>query len=328
MPEKLRIVFMGTPHFAVESLKSLIDSGQNIVGIITAPDKPAGRGKQIQSSAVKNFAEEAGISTILQPGNLKSSEFIEELKNLKADLQVVVAFRMLPEVVWSMPAHGTVNLHASLLPDYRGAAPINWAIINGESETGITTFFIQKEIDTGKIIFREKVSIEQNTTAGELHDILMSKGADLLVKTVETIASGNYTSRAQEELIRESNMNPAPKINKEICRINWNNNAKKIHDFIRGLSPYPAAWTEISNGNTLINLKIFRSDYEVYEHDQSNGTILTDNKTYLKIAVDDGLINIIRLQMAGKKPLDTTEFLRGFSDIANYRFISTEQNSI
>ncbi len=320
MPEKLKIVFMGTPDFAVESLKSLIDSGQNVVGVVTAPDKPAGRGKQIQSSPVKKYAESAGILTILQPTNLKSPEFIEQLKSLNADIQLVVAFRMLPEVVWSMPPKGTVNLHASLLPDYRGAAPINWAIINGETKSGVTTFFIKKEIDTGKIIFREKVSIGPNTTAGELHDILMSKGANLLLKTVNSIASENYPSQSQEELSQESILNAAPKIYKEDCRINWSNKAKKIHDFIRGLSPYPAAWTEITDGKVSMTLKIFKSNFEICKHELSLGYIQTDNKTYLKIAVEEGFINLLSLQLAGKKPLDTNEFLRGFNDIENYHF--------
>ena len=320
MPEKLKIVFMGTPDFAVESLKSLIDSGLNVVGVVTAPDKPAGRGKQIQSPPVKKYAQSVGISTILQPPNLKSPEFIEQLKSLDADIQLVVAFRMLPEVVWSMPPKGTVNLHASLLPDYRGAAPINWAIINGETETGVTTFFIKKEIDTGEIIFREKVPIGPNTTAGELHDVLMTRGAQLLVKTVHAIASENYTSQSQEELIQSFNLNTAPKIYKEDCRINWSEKAKKIHDFIRGLSPYPAAWTEITDGATSITLKIFNSDFEDGKHELNYGSIQTDNKTYLKIAVEKGFISILRLQMAGKKALDTNEFLRGFNGINNYYF--------
>lgn len=312
---------MGTPDFAVESLKALIDSGQQVVGVITAPDKPAGRGKQLQSPPVKRFAESAGIESIVQPVNLKAPEFVEELKALKADIHLVVAFRMLPEVVWSMPPKGTVNLHASLLPDYRGAAPINWAVINGENETGVSTFFIEKEIDTGKIIFREKVSIGEDTTAGELHDELMEKGAELLVKTAKAIAAGEYSSISQQELIEKSNMNPAPKIFKEDCRINWKDEGRKIHNFIRGLSPYPAAWTEISDGDTILSLKIFKSKYESEEHQHKAGTIVTGNSQFLKVAIADGFIHITRLQLAGKKQLGIEEFLRGFKGIEAFSFI-------
>ncbi len=318
MQEKLRIVFMGTPDFAVESLKALVDSGQHVVGVVTAPDKPAGRGKQMQSSPVKNFAEQAGIKTILQPTNLKSPGFIEQLNSLNADLQLVVAFRMLPEMVWSIPPKGTVNLHASLLPDYRGAAPINWAIINGEKETGVTTFFIEKDIDTGKIIFNEKVSIDPNTTAGELHDILMSKGAQLLVKTAKAIAADHYNSTSQKELIKDSDLHSAPKIYKEDCRINWRWKGSAIHNFIRGLSPYPAAWTEITDGKSSLSLKIFRSRFELNEHGLETGKVVSDKSNYLKIAVEDGFIDMQKLQLAGKKPLGIKEFLRGFKEIDKY----------
>ncbi|MBA7514641.1 Methionyl-tRNA formyltransferase [subsurface metagenome] len=319
MPDKLRIVFMGTPGFAVESLKALIDSGQNVIAVITAPDKPAGRGKQMQSSPVKNFAIQSGVKTILQPSNLKSPEFIEELKSLRADLQLVVAFRMLPEVVWTMPRKGTVNLHASLLPDYRGAAPINWAIINGEKETGVTTFFIEKEIDTGKIIYREKVPIGPDKTAGELHDELMIAGANLLVKTVEAITNETCPAVPQEEYRKDSRLHPAPKIFKENCQIKWENKASKIHDFIRGLSPYPASWTEMTDGNTITSMKIFKSGIELADHDHETGTMLTDNNQYMKVAVKDGYIHILRLQVAGKKQLDIKEFLRGFKKADRYK---------
>ncbi len=322
MPELLQIVFMGTPDFAVGSLKALIDSGQQVAAIVTAPDKPAGRGKQMQSSPVKKYALEAGIHHILQPTNLKSPEFVEELKSLEPDIFLVVAFRMLPEIVWAIPPKGTINLHSSLLPDYRGAAPINWAIINGEKETGVTTFFIEKEIDTGKIIFQEKVSIDPDTSAGELHDVLMTKGAMLLVKTVEAIASDNFTAIPQSEYSERRQIHQAPKIFREDCRINWNDNAKKIHDFIRGLSPYPAASTEITDGKASLLLKIFKSRVEVTNHEMKSGSMLTDGRHYLKIAVPDGFVHIQRLQMAGKKQLGIEEFLRGFKEITNYHFIS------
>ncbi len=321
MPEPLQIVFMGTPDFAVGSLKALIDSGQQIAAVVTAPDKPAGRGKQLQSSPVKKYALEAGINPILQPTNLKSPEFIKELKSLKPDIFLVVAFRMLPEIVWAIPPKGTINLHASLLPDYRGAAPINWAIINGEKETGVTTFFIEKAIDTGKIIFQQKVPIHPDTYAGELHDVLMTKGARLLVKTVEAVASDNVSAIPQSEYSVNIQIHPAPKIFKEDCRINWNDGGKKIHDFIRGLNPYPTAWTEITNDEVTFLLKICKSFFEIRNHDIRSGSILTDGRQYLKIAVRDGFIDIQRLQLAGKKQLGIEEFLRGFKEITNYHLI-------
>lgn len=315
----LRIVFMGTPDFAVESLKRLAESGMKIVGVITAPDKPSGRGKHIQSSPVKDFAREAGIKNILQPTNLKSPEFIEELKDLKADLQVVVAFRMLPEVVWSMPPLGTINLHASLLPDYRGAAPINWAIINGEKKTGVTTFFIEKEIDTGKIIFNEKVEIGPDTTAGELHDRLMIVGANLLIKTINAIARNEYPSIPQSEINNGHEPKTAPKIFKDDCKITWTQDATIIHNFIRGLSPYPAAWTEIANGKQTISLKIYRANYSIEIHNTPIGHIVTDGNTHLKVAVHDGYVNILELQQAGKRRLTIQEFLRGFQVSDDFR---------
>lgn len=310
--EILRVVFMGTPDFAVESLKRIIEAGINIVGVITAPDKPAGRGNKIHSSPVKIFAREAGIKNILQPTNLKSPDFINELEALKADLQVVVAFRMLPEVVWSMPPLGTINLHASLLPDYRGAAPINWAIINGEKKTGVTTFFIEKEIDTGKIIYSEKADIGPDTTAGELHDTLMNLGADLLVKTINAITSKEYPITAQSNINHAHELKPAPKIFKEDCKIKWTRDARIIHNFIRGLSPYPAAWTEISHEESIIPVKIFKATYSIEIHNTPIGHILTDDRKSLKVAVHDGYIHLLELQQAGKKRLKTEEFLRGF----------------
>ncbi len=318
MPEQLRIIFMGTPEFAVESLKALLDNGQQIVAVITAPDKPAGRGKQLVSAPVKQFAQQAGITTILQPTNLKDPGFIIELKTLHADLQVVVAFRMLPEIVWSMPPKGTVNLHASLLPDYRGAAPINWTIMNGEKETGITTFFIEKDIDTGKIIHQAKVEITPEMNAGQLHDMLMIKGAQLLVKTVNAVSDNNFPSTSQSELLNGNTVHQAPKIYKEDCLINCNNTAEQIYNFIRGLSPYPAAWTEITDRSSILLLKLFESNYEIANHSYKPGTLFSDESSYLKIAAKDGFISILNLQMAGKKRMEVKEFLRGFKNISNY----------
>lgn len=321
MPDKLRIVFMGTPEFAVESLKVLIQSDHEVVGVITAPDKPAGRGNKIIPSDVKVFAQEAGIKNILQPSNLKSPEFHDELRALKADLQVVVAFRMLPEIVWAMPLKGTINLHASLLPDYRGAAPINWSIINGEKKTGVTTFFIEKEIDTGKILFSEEIIIHDNMTAGELHDALMVKGANLLLHTVNCIAGSNYKAVEQDKLLPGKELHPAPKIFKEHCKINWTKKGKEIHDLIRGLSPYPTAWTEFKNGNEVITMKIFESRYAQSNHSQVTGEIISDYKTFLKIAVADGYIEIISIQQPGKRRLEIVEFLRGFQDLKNCQIL-------
>ncbi len=322
MPEQLRIIFMGTPEFAVESLRTLLDDGQQIVAVITAPDKPAGRGKQVVSPSVKQFAKKAGIKPILQPTNLKDPVFINELKSLDADLQVVVAFRMLPEIVWSMPPKGTLNLHASLLPDYRGAAPINWTIINGEKETGITTFFIEKDIDTGKIIHQAKVEITPEMNAGQLHDILMIKGAQLLVKTVNAVSDNNFPATSQLELLNENPVHQAPKIYKDDCRINWNNTSEQIYNFIRGLSPYPAAWTEITDGSSTLLLKLFESRYEVTNHSNKPGTLVSDKVNYLKVATEDGFISITSLQIAGRKRMEVKEFLRGFNQISDFVILS------
>ncbi len=317
----LRIVFMGTPDFAVESLKRITESGMNVVGVITAPDKPSGRGKKIHSSPIKIYAREAGIKNILQPTNLKSPEFIEELEALQADLQVVVAFRMLPEIVWDMPRLGTINLHASLLPDYRGAAPINWAVINGEKKTGVTTFFIEKEIDTGKIIFDEKVEIGPDTTAGELHDKLMVVGAKLLLKTVRAIVQGEYPAIPQSKINHGHEPKRAPKIFKEDCKIKWTQDTRKIHNFIRGLSPYPTAWTEISNVDHCIVLKIFKASYSIEIHNFPIGQIFLEGNKSFKIAVHDGFIHIIELQQAGKKRLGIEEFLHGLQGIHEYKIL-------
>ena len=302
----MRIIFMGTPAFAVASLEALIESGANVVAVVTAPDKPAGRGQRLNESAVKQYSVIHNIP-VLQPEKLKNEDFLKELKSYQADLQVVVAFRMLPEVVWQMPAKGTINLHASLLPQYRGAAPINWAIINGEKESGVTTFFLKQEIDTGDILFVEKVSITDEVTAGEYHDRLMHKGAGLLVKTVKAIESGRYTEQPQGQLAEGITLKHAPKIYKDDCRVDWQQSADKIYNLIRGLSPYPAAFTEL-NGKTL---KIFKTTKEDTKPNVQPGDYLTDNKTYLKFACADGCISLTDIQLEGKKRMGIEEFLRG-----------------
>jgi methionyl-tRNA formyltransferase len=304
----MRIIFMGTPEFAVPSLGILIKNNYNVVGVVTVPDKPAGRGQQVQESAVKKYAVANGIK-VLQPVKLKDPEFISELKSLNADLQIVVAFRMLPEEVWNMPKLGTYNLHGSLLPKYRGAAPINWAIINGEKESGVTTFKLKHEIDTGNTLFQEKVNISDTTTAGELHDELMKVGAELILKTVKAIESGNANLKTQDDSLAIH----APKLFKETCRIDWNKTPKQIHDLIRGLSPYPAAFTEFKDvqGN-IMSLKLFSSSQEESAHSQTNGLVTTDNKTFVRVACDGGYINITELQLQGKKRMATEEFLRGY----------------
>lgn len=307
----LRIVYMGTPEFAVAPLEALLNSGCNIVGVITAPDKPSGRGLHLTESAVKQYAKEKGLK-ILQPENLKSPDFIDELKALKADLQIVVAFRMLPEFVWKMPPLGTFNLHASLLPQYRGAAPINWAIINGETKTGVTTFFLQHEIDTGNIIFQEEVAIEEDDNLGTLYQKLMRIGSELVVKTVKAIAEGKAPSIPQATLTKE-NLKEAPKIFKETCHINWNKTAKEIHNLIRGLSPYPAAFFILHDADKgPIHIKVYASKPEITVHESVPGSIFTDNKKTLKIACSNGFVHILELQAAGKKRMKTEEFLRGF----------------
>ncbi|MBS1529061.1 MAG: methionyl-tRNA formyltransferase [Bacteroidetes bacterium] len=302
----MRIVFMGTPEFAVASLDALIEAGCNIVGVVTAPDKPAGRGQKVSESAVKQYVVAHGLK-VLQPEKLKNEQFLEELKALNADLQVVVAFRMLPEVVWNMPPKGTINLHASLLPQYRGAAPINWVLINGERESGVTTFFLKHDIDTGNILFTEKVTLTGQETAGELHDRLMHKGAGLLVKTVKAIESGRYTENPQASLAESVELRHAPKIFKEDCRIDWNQPAEKIYNLIRGLSPYPTAFTVLQDKI----LKVFRADYELAETNEQPGEFFSDNKTFLKAAAKDGFVSFKEVQLEGKKRMGIEEFLRG-----------------
>lgn len=302
----MRIVFMGTPDFAVASLDALVRAGCNIVGVITAPDKPAGRGQKLSESAVKKYAAERGLP-VLQPVRLKDPAFLGELAALRADLQVVVAFRMLPEAVWNMPPKGTINLHASLLPQYRGAAPINWAIINGESESGVTTFLLKHEIDTGDIIFSERVAIGNSDTAGDLHDRLMEVGASLLVRTVKAIESGDYTEVPQEEVTGGAALKHAPKIFKEDCAINFNQDVDHVFNHIRGLSPYPTAFTRLQDKT----LKIFNGVPEKGEPGISPGGILSDQKTYLKFACRNGFISVTDIQLEGKKRMNIQEFLRG-----------------
>lgn len=310
--EDLRIVYMGTPDFAVEALRQLVEGGYNVVGVITMPDKPAGRGHKMQYSPVKQYALERNLP-LLQPEKLKDEAFVEALRAWKADLQIVVAFRMLPEVVWNMPRLGTFNLHASLLPQYRGAAPINWAVINGDTETGITTFFLKHEIDTGEVIQQVRVPIADTDNVEVVHDKLMMLGGKLVVETVDDILNGTVKSIPQEEMTVVGELRPAPKIFKETCRIDWNQPVKKVYDFIRGLSPYPAAWTELidSEGEAVV-MKVFESEKINETHDLTPGTIVTDGKKYIKVAVPDGFVSILSLQLPSKKRLQTDELLRGF----------------
>jgi len=310
----LRIVFMGTPDFAVESLKALVENGYNVVGVVTMPDKPAGRGLKMSISPVKAYSLEQNLQ-VLQPEKLKSPEFIEQLRALKADLQIIVAFRMLPEVVWNMPPMGSINLHGSLLPNYRGAAPLNWAVMNGEKETGATTFLLQHEIDTGNMIFQVKIPIGENDTVEVIHDQMMVKGAELVLKTVDAIASGDYPQIPQSSLLPDGvTAKAAPKIFKDDCRINWQNDGKSLHNFVRGLSPYPSAWTELQHKQTgeIRSLKVFMTKFELSSHNESIGTISNTSKSEFKVAVSDGWIYLTDLQLSGKKRLATEEFLRGF----------------
>jgi methionyl-tRNA formyltransferase len=295
---------MGTPEFAVPSLEVLVKAGYNIVGVITAPDKPKGRGRQLAGSPVKEFAMSAGLR-VLQPTNLKNPEFIEELRSLEANLQVVVAFRMLPEVVWDMPVIGTFNLHASLLPQYRGAAPINWAIINGETESGVTTFFLKHEIDTGNILLQEKEPIYRDDTAGTLYERLMNKGSGLVLKTVKDIENDTITPSEQPF---SSEQKHAPKIFTEICEIKWDQSAETIYNFIRGLSPYPGAWCKWKNDQIM---KIFKTTIVEEASDGLPGELKSDNKSFLHIKTGNSWLSIDELQLQGKKRMTIEEFLRG-----------------
>ena len=304
--EKLRIVFMGTPEFAVGILNTILKNNYEVVGVITAADKPAGRGQKIKYSAVKEYALENDLK-LLQPTNLKDESFLLELKKINANLQVVVAFRMLPEVVWKMPTLGTFNLHASLLPNYRGAAPINWAIINGETKTGVTSFFIDEKIDTGAMILSEEIEISTTENAGELHDKLMILGSDVVVKTLSLIESGKVTTTIQKD---NSEIKTAYKLNKENCKIDWSKNGKEIHNLIRGLSPYPCAWTFFIDGENEWNVKIYDVNFVEEKHDYLVGRIHSSKKE-LKIAVKDGFIEVNALQFPGKKKMKTIELLNG-----------------
>ncbi len=319
--KNLRIVFMGTPGFAVASLKMLVENGYNVVAVVTAPDKPAGRGKKLTESEVKKYAVEKGLK-VLQPEKLKDTGFLEELKSLQADLQIVVAFRMLPEVVWNMPRLGTFNLHASLLPQYRGAAPLNWAIINGETKTGVTTFLLDHEIDTGKILFQRETEIGENDTVGDIHDRLMKTGADLVLETVDSLAKGNVSPIPQSEFIQDESIKHAPRIFKEDCKIDWNKNVGTLRNLIRGLSPHPAAWANLvhrESGRT-IPCRFFFAQPVFAEETANPGTIDSDDETYLNVACNDGWLEITDLQLSGKKRMKASDFLRGFRQIFDYRF--------
>jgi methionyl-tRNA formyltransferase len=320
----LRIVFMGTPDFAVSSLNQLVENGYNVVGVITVPDKPAGRGQKLSESAVKQYAVQKGLK-VLQPEKLKDPEFLAELKLLEADLQVVVAFRMLPAEVWDMPHLGTFNLHASLLPKYRGAAPLNWAIINGDIESGVTTFKLLHEIDTGNIIFQERVLIGEDDNVEVLHDNLMKIGSQLVLKTVDALASGDVEMISQDELIKKGNLPcHAPKIFKDDCLIDWQKDAATIKNFIRGLSPYPSSWTKFyeKKSGSESSIKIFEVKAEISNVDVEPGKIYSDGKTYVKIGCKGGFIHILDLQLAGKKRMLIADFLRGFPDVLQYQCLS------
>ena len=330
---------MGTPDFAVEPLRRLVEAGKNIVAVVTMPDKPAGRGHKIQFSPVKEYALSVNLP-ILQPVNLKDPEFVEQLRSYQADLQIVVAFRMLPEIVWNMPPLGTFNLHASLLPQYRGAAPINWAVINGETETGITTFFLQHEIDTGDIIQQQKIDIAPDDNAGIVHDKLMYLGSDLVLQTVNQIESGNLTSTPQDAIVGTRHavsatseassqlsilnsqfsiqLKPAPKIFKDTCRINFNTTAESVRNLVRGLAPYPAAWIELADaeGNTT-NMKIYEVRKELSTPTHPTGTLICDGKKVLKVTVLDGYIHLDQVQLAGKKRMPAADLMRG-TDLTQY----------
>ncbi len=305
-PRELRIIFMGTPEFAVISLDHLLRAKYDVVGVITSPDKPAGRGRKLHESAVKKYAKEKKLP-ILQPTNLKDERFLQELKNLNGNLQIIVAFRMLPKAVWEIPEYGTFNLHASLLPKYRGAAPINWAIINGETETGVTTFFIDEKIDTGEIILQDRIELTEKETAGELHDKLADIGADLVLKTVEQIKNGTVVTTKQKEV---PELKQAPKIFRETCEIDWSKPIDVIYNHIRGLSPYPTAWTTLHNDKEMMVVKIYRCTRERVHHDLPKGKLIFDQKE-MKVAVDKGFVQLLQIQVPGKRKMDISDFLNG-----------------
>lgn len=315
----IRIVFMGTPDFAVESLKRLVEGGYNIVGVVTSTDKPAGRGLKLQQSAVKKYALEAGLP-VLQPEKLKDPDFLKDLCALDADLGIVIAFRMLPEVVWSQPRLGTFNLHASLLPQYRGAAPINRAIMNGETLTGVTTFMLNSEIDKGAILGRREVEIAYDDTAGTLHDKLMEAGAGLVLETVDKIAAGSAVP--VEQPVNDEGLKSAPKIFKDDCRINWNADERTVYDFVRGLSPYPAAWSPLKrNGGEELHVKIYSAQVVGGGSGEAPGTLFSDGRTFIRVACGGGMLSIRELQVAGKKRMGVEEFLRGFKEIGDCTFL-------
>ena len=311
MENKIRIAYFGTPEFAALQLEAILAAGYEVAVVVTMPDKPAGRGRRIQYSDVKKTALKHGLP-LLQPEKLRDPAFLEQLASYQANLFIVVAFRMLPAVVWQMPELGTFNLHASLLPQYRGAAPINFAIINGETETGLTTFFLNEEIDKGAVILREKVGIRPDETAGELHDELMLLGNKVVVETIKKIESGQVNAQTQEELTEGQTLKPAPKISKEFCNIDWNQSCQTVYNHIRGLSPYPAAHTQlVSESGESIDLKIFSSEIEACQPGLPVGSVVTDNKKYLKIALRDGFIRLTNVQQSGKKAMPIDDFLRG-----------------
>lgn len=312
---------MGTPEFAVPSLKALVEGGYNVVGVVTVPDKPAGRGQKVHESDVKVAARELGLP-IYQPVKLKDPEFVEAMQSLKPDLGIVIAFRMLPEIIWAMPTFGTFNLHASLLPQYRGAAPINWAIINGEKTTGVTTFLLNHEIDKGAILCQKHYDITREDNIGTVYDKLMTMGTGLVVDTVEMIARGDIHPLEQKD-IDESTLKPAPKIFKDDCRVSWTWSGEKIFNFVRGLSPYPAAWSEmqIEGGENTFSVKIFKTEFTPCEHHQPLGSIESDCKNYIKVACSDGWMTILELQLAGKKRMPVQSLLLGFRDILHVHFI-------
>ena len=310
--EELRIIYMGTPDFAVETLRLLVERGYNVVAVVTMPDKPAGRGHKIQFSPVKQYALSVGLP-VLQPERLKDEAFIEELRSYNAHLQIVVAFRMLPQVVWDMPPMGTFNLHASLLPQYRGAAPLNWAIMNGDKETGITTFFLTHEIDTGRVIQRRSIPIADTDNVGIIHDRLMEMGAEMVCETVDNIIADKVVAIAQEELMTDEPLRPAPKIFKDTCHLDFARKVEDLYNQVRGLSPYPAAWCEfVSPEGEAVGVKVFEAARHICEHCNTPGTIHTDGKKVIEIACEDGCLQILSLQLAGKKRLTAEELLRGF----------------
>lgn len=312
----LRIVFMGTPDFAVQTLKTILDHNYNVVGVITAPDRPAGRGRKLNESAVKTFAKEKGLH-ILQPTNLKNEDFLDELKALNANLQIIVAFRMLPKVVWDMPKHGTFNLHASLLPNYRGAAPINWAIINGETKTGVSTFFIDEKIDTGEMILQKEIEIDPTENAGSLHDKLMHIGSDLVIDTIKLIEKGNVNTTPQP---KDAISKTAYKLNRDNCKINWEGDLDQIFNQIRGLSPYPAAWSILKNEDEELDVKIYKAEKEPENHNLTTGTVIFD-KSSIKVAVKGGFISILEIKLPGKRNMDVKSLLNGFSLSENAKML-------